>query len=78
MSWRGTIQQYAGRLHRLHAAKRVVEIYDYVDVGVPMLLAMHEKRLKGYKEIGYSVDGEATGLDTASQRRRHGRDAARR
>ena len=31
ISWRGTLAQYAGRLHRLHAAKRDVVIYDYVD-----------------------------------------------
>lgn len=59
VSWRGTIQQYAGRLHRVHASKRIVQVFDYIDVGVPMLLAMHKKRLRGYKEIGYSVAGEA-------------------
>ena len=31
ISWRGTLAQYAGRLHRLHAAKREVVIYDYVE-----------------------------------------------
>jgi superfamily II DNA or RNA helicase len=61
VSWRGTIQQYAGRLHRLHASKRVVQIFDYVDVSVPMLASMHRKRLKGYKDIGYSVVDEARG-----------------
>jgi superfamily II DNA or RNA helicase len=78
VSWRGTIQQYAGRLHRAHASKRVVQIFDYVDDGVPMLLAMYKKRLRGYKEIGYSVAGDCSGLDTASQGRLHGRDAAQR
>ena len=37
VSWRGTVAQYAGRLHRLHDAKREVRIYDYADVNVPML-----------------------------------------
>jgi len=37
ISWRGTLAQYAGRLHRVHAAKREVLIYDYVDVREPML-----------------------------------------
>ena len=60
VSWRGTIQQYAGRIHRLHPGKRVVQIFDYVDAGVPMLLNMSHKRLKGYKDIGYSVVGEAS------------------
>jgi superfamily II DNA or RNA helicase len=55
VSWRGTIQQYAGRLHRLHAGKQVVQIYDYVDVHVPVLLRMLKRRIAGYEEIGYSV-----------------------
>ena len=55
ISWRGTLQQYAGRLHRLHDNKQVVRIYDYVDVNVPMLTRMYNKRLKGYNAIGYSV-----------------------
>jgi len=55
ISWRGTIQQYAGRLHRLHANKKVVQIYDYVDARVPVLLRMYERRIKGYNAIGYSV-----------------------
>lgn len=53
ISWRGTLQQYAGRLHRLHANKREVQIYDYVDANVPMLMRMFDKRLKGYT-IGYT------------------------
>jgi len=55
VSWRGTIQQYAGRLHRLHDRKRDVAIFDYVDALVPMLAKMHQKRLRGYAAIGYSV-----------------------
>ncbi|HEY3081437.1 MAG TPA: DEAD/DEAH box helicase, partial [Chloroflexota bacterium] len=55
VSWRGTIQQYAGRLHRLHATKQVVQVYDYVDANVPVLARMYERRLKGYKAIGYAV-----------------------
>jgi superfamily II DNA or RNA helicase len=37
MSWRGTVAQYVGRLHRLHAGKREVRVYDYSDLNVPML-----------------------------------------
>ena len=55
VSWRGTIQQYAGRLHRLHDRKRAVTIVDYVDVRVPMLARMYQKRLLGYAAIGYGV-----------------------
>ena len=54
ISWKGTLAQYAGRLHRLHANKKDVLIYDYADLNVPMLARMHEKRLKGYRAIGYT------------------------
>lgn len=55
VSWRGTVQQYAGRLHRLHERKREVRVHDYVDASVPMLLRMHQRRLLGYAAVGYSV-----------------------
>ena len=58
VAWRGTIQQYAGRLHRDHANKRVVQIYDYVDAEVPVLARMFEKRLQGYSAIGYSFGND--------------------
>jgi superfamily II DNA or RNA helicase len=58
VSWKGTLVQYAGRLHRLHAGKTEVRIYDYVDREVPMLLRMFEKRLRSYRAIGYAR-GEA-------------------
>ena len=55
ISWRGTLTQYAGRLHRLNGAKREVRIYDYVDIQVPMLAKMYAKRRNGYKAIGYEI-----------------------
>ena len=58
ISWRGTLQQYVGRLHRVHDGKKVVRVYDYVDAQVPMLARMYEKRLKGYRAIGYELEGE--------------------
>jgi superfamily II DNA or RNA helicase len=62
ISWRGTLQQYVGRLHRLHENKRVVRVYDYADRLVPVLSRMYEKRLKAYKAVGYRVVQES-GLD---------------
>lgn len=56
ISWHGTLQQYVGRLHRLHDNKRVVQVYDYVDRNVPVLFKMHERRLKKYPAIGYSIE----------------------
>lgn len=56
ISWKGTLQQYVGRLHRLHDGKRVVQVYDYIDANVPMLARMYERRLKGYAAIGYTIE----------------------
>ncbi len=56
ISWKGTLQQYVGRLHRLYDNKRVVQVYDYVDNGVPMLARMYQRRLKGYGAIGYAIE----------------------
>jgi len=56
VSWKGTLVQYAGRLHRLHPGKTEVRIYDYVDREVPLFLRMFEKRLRGYRAIGYARD----------------------
>lgn len=55
ISWRGTLQQYVGRLHRLHEGKKEVQVYDYADVLVPMLGRMYKKRLAGYAAFGYTV-----------------------
>lgn len=55
ISWRGTIAQYVGRLHRLHAGKREVQVYDYADLDVPMLARMFERRCAGYEALGYSI-----------------------
>jgi superfamily II DNA or RNA helicase len=58
ISWKGTLIQYSGRLHRHHTGKREVRIYDYVDREVMMLLRMFEKRLRTHRAIGYAR-GEA-------------------
>jgi superfamily II DNA or RNA helicase len=53
IAWKGTLVQYAGRLTRLHPQKTQVRIYDYVDAQVPMCARMYEKRLRGYRTLGY-------------------------
>jgi superfamily II DNA or RNA helicase len=64
ISWRGTLQQYVGRLHRLHDSKKVVEVYDYVDSSIPMLARMFDKRLRGYKALGYAIhSGDAAPVE---------------
>jgi superfamily II DNA or RNA helicase len=63
VSWKGTLVQYTGRLHRLYPGKTEVRIYDYVDREVPMLLRMFEKRLRGYRAIGYARDSAPAECD---------------
>jgi len=58
ISWRGTLSQYAGRLHRIHDRKKEVVIYDYVDGKVPVLARMYKRRTKGYRSIGYEIEDE--------------------
>lgn len=55
ISWKGTLQQYAGRLHREHAGKTDVRIIDFVDTGHPALMRMWDKRLRGYRAMGYRI-----------------------
>ena len=55
VSWRGTVAQYAGRLHRLCEGKREVRIYDCADLNVPMLARMFDRRCRGYEAVGYQV-----------------------
>lgn len=55
VSWQGTLQQYAGRLHRDHATKTDVRIIDFVDTGHPALLRMWDKRQRGYRAMGYRL-----------------------
>jgi superfamily II DNA or RNA helicase len=59
ISWKGTLQQYAGRLHRLVEGKNEVLIYDYVDIHVQVFEKMYNRRLSGYSSIGYKAKGES-------------------
>ncbi len=55
VSWRGTIAQYVGRLHRLYEGKREVVVYDYADLNVPMLAKMFSRRCRAYEAVGYAI-----------------------
>ncbi len=59
VAWRGTVVQYAGRLHRKHAGKTEVRIHDYRDGNVPVLARMIEKRIRAYRAIGYELKDTA-------------------
>ncbi|MBI5800619.1 MAG: hypothetical protein HZA92_07815 [Verrucomicrobia bacterium] len=53
-SWRGTLQQYVGRWHRLHDSKREVIVYDYL----PGFSAMGSMRVRGHEGVGYTITDE--------------------
>jgi superfamily II DNA or RNA helicase len=53
IAWKGTMTQYAGRLHRHHHAKHEIRIIDYVDHEVPVLRRMFAKRERAYAKLGY-------------------------
>ena len=59
VSWRGTIAQYAGRLHRIHEGKKEVHIYDHVDRCIPLAAKMYQRRCAGYRKLGYTIEDEA-------------------
>jgi superfamily II DNA or RNA helicase len=55
ISWRGTVAQYVGRLHRRHEGKRDVRVYDYADLQVAMLDRMFNRRCRAYEAVGYTI-----------------------
>jgi very-short-patch-repair endonuclease len=62
VSWRGTIAQYVGRLHRLYDGKREVRVYDYADLNVAMLARMFDRRCRGYEAVGYTIHLPASAI----------------
>lgn len=67
VSRKGTVQQYAGRLHREHAAKTDVRIMDFVDTGHPALLRMWDKRQRGCRTMGYRIAEAPTVMQVMPQ-----------
>ena len=55
ISWKGTLAQYVGRLHREHVDKHDVLVVDYVELGVPMLARIAARRQAGYRNLRYAV-----------------------
>lgn len=53
--WKGTLQQYVGRLNRLRENKHEIGVYDYADIGVKYFSNMYLERLKGYRKMGYEI-----------------------
>jgi superfamily II DNA or RNA helicase len=57
-SWKGTLIQYAGRLNRTAQGKTELRIYDYVDEKVPVLQRMFNRRVKGYRDLGFVIGAD--------------------
>jgi superfamily II DNA or RNA helicase len=57
-SWKGTLIQYAGRLNRNAQGKTEIRIYDYVDEKVPVLQRMFNRRMKGYRDLGFIIEAD--------------------
>jgi superfamily II DNA or RNA helicase len=55
ISWKGTLAQYVGRLHRQCDGKMDVLVVDYLDETVPLLARMATKRRAGYRALGYQI-----------------------
>ena len=66
ISWKGTLQQYIGRLHRSYKNKKEVLVYDYADIHVKVLEKMYNKRLNGYASLGYKTKGETIPTESAN------------
>jgi superfamily II DNA or RNA helicase len=56
IAWKGSLAQYAGRIHRESDGKERVTIHDYVDCTLPMLQRMFNKREKSYTAMGYKIE----------------------
>ena len=64
IAWKGPLAQYAGRLHRNYEGKLDVQVWDYVDLNIPVLERMYHKRLKGYADLGYRVQNYSGSNET--------------
>ena len=68
ISWKGTLAQYVGRLHREHQGKSEVVVHDYVDPAVPILARMAAKRQLGYRSLGYVIEAPGSSDPVAARR----------
>jgi len=47
ISWKGTLVQYAGRLHRVYDSKKEVVVIDYLDHNIAVFEKMFTRRCRG-------------------------------
>ncbi|HUP24346.1 MAG TPA: hypothetical protein VNB06_15550 [Thermoanaerobaculia bacterium] len=50
---------------RAHEKKTTIRVYDYADVRVPVLRAMHARRLVTYKTLGFTRERSPAAASSA-------------
>ena len=65
VSFKGRLVQYTGRLMRAEEGKTTVRVHDYADTRVPVLRAMHTRRLATYKSLGFKRKQPASGAPSS-------------
>lgn len=63
VAFKGKLIQYVGRIMREFPGKTGVEVYDYVDVQVPVLNHMFFRRQRTYKYLGFSMASVQAGAN---------------
>lgn len=53
IAFRGRVVQYVGRIMRSMEGKTTAEVYDYHDVGTPVLASSLARRAPGYTSLGF-------------------------
>lgn len=61
IAFKGRIVQYVGRVLRPTDGKADVVVHDYVDTNVPVIAKMQNKRLPGYRALGFPAPSSAAG-----------------
>jgi superfamily II DNA or RNA helicase len=63
ITWKGTLDQYVGRLRRQHNGKTEILVVDYVDEVVPVPARRAAKRRTGYRSLGCIVESSASTIN---------------
>jgi len=68
-AFKGRVVQYVGRIPRPIQGKHTVEVHAYVDIAIPVLARMYDKRLTSFATFGVTTTNP--GSADAQPRRQH-------